>query len=175
MNHTRRRPVTFLLAFALSLAALTSCANARTDTDGTKAAVGARPTLAQLHEGVVSAVDANHELSVQVLWTNRIPSTAPRSTRGPALAAMRAAAVQRQKQRVRVRMLHQTFRIVSIRFSASRGSATAVVLWNQDVAPSHLDGVRIGRAIAGRERASILLHRIGSSSTFVVWKVDLIK
>jgi hypothetical protein len=175
MNHTQGRPVTFLLALALSLAALTSFANAQTSTSRTSGAVGARPTLAELHEGVVSAVDANHELSVQVLWTNRVPSTAARSTRGPALAAMRASAVQRQKQRVRVRMLHQTFRIVSIRFSASRGSATAVVLWNQDVAPSHLDGVRIGRAIAGHERASILLHRIGSASTFVVWKVDLIK
>lgn len=170
----QRRPSTLVVALAISLAALTGCEGARASTTRASAAVAAQPTFAQLHEGVVSAVDANHELSVQVLWTNRIPSTAVRSTRGPALAAMRASAVQRQKQGVRVRMLHQTFRILSIRFSPSRTTATAVVQWNQDVAPSHLDGSRIGRAIAGHEHASIVLHRLGSSGSFVVWKVDLI-
>ena len=175
MNHTQRRPVTLLLALGLSLTALTSCANAQTTTSRTSGAVGAQPTVAELRAGVVAAVHANHELSVDVLWTNRIPSDAGKSTRGPALTALRASAAQREKQGVRVRMLHDTYRIISVRLNKARTTATAVAQSIQKLAPSHLNGKPLGRPIELNERASLLLHRLGSSRTFVVWKVDLIK
>lgn len=171
----QHRLSTFVVALAMSLAALTGCEGARASTTRASAAVAAQPTVAELRAGVVAALEANRALNVQELWTNRIPASAPRSTRGPALAAMRVSASQRVKQRVRVRMLHNTYRVLSIRFNAARTSATAVAQWNQDVAPSHLDGASIGRAIVLDERASILLHRIGRSPMFVVWKVDLVK
>ena len=175
MSRIRRSSITLLLASGISLLAFTGSASAGTRMARTGARMVSAPTLAELHAGVVAALQANRELNVQELWTNRIPAAAQKSTRGPALAAMRVSVAQREKQRVRVRMLHNTYRILSVRFNGARTTATAVAQWNQDVVPSHLDGVRIGHAIALHERALILLHRIGASRVFVVWKVDLIK
>jgi len=72
-------------------------------------------------------------------------------------------------------MLHDIYRIISIRLNKARTTATAVAQSIQKLAPSHLNGEPLGRPIELNERASLLLHRLGSSSTFVVWKVDLIK
>ena len=115
--------MTRLLALAVSVVVvLTGCGNAnphgtsnRTTTAASGSGKGSAPTARDLHAGVLAALHANHKLAVRVLWTNQIPATASRSTRGPALAGMRASAKGRQRQRVRVRMLHDDYRIVSIR------------------------------------------------------------
>ena len=133
------------------------------------------PSAGALRKGVVAALQANRRLAVRVLWTNRIPPNARQSTRGPALASLRASGKDRQQKELRMRMLHQTFRIVSIHLNRRATTATAVVQWNQDVEPSHLNGKPIGRPIAVQERARILLHRIGVSRRFVVWNVGLVR
>ena len=178
MNHAQRRALPLLVALISGVAAVAGCASANSTKAaqaGTNTTLPAAPTLAELRAAVVEALNANRDLTVRVLWTNHVPVSATRSTRGPALAALHRSAAQREKQRVRVRMLHQTFQVASIRLNAQRTIATSVVRWDQTVAPSHLDGVRMGRAITGDEHASVVLHRIGSSRSFVVWKVDLIK
>jgi hypothetical protein len=72
-------------------------------------------------------------------------------------------------------MLHDDDRIISIQLDPSYTSAIAVAQWNQTVAPSNLDGTRRGRTIQLHERARIVLHRIGSSRAFLVWKVTLVQ
>jgi hypothetical protein len=118
------------------------------------------------------ALAANHQLVVRVLWTNRIPSAAGRSTGGPALAALRASAQDRGKKRVRVKMIRDDYRIISVRFESRRTRASAVAEWTQRVVASRLDGSPSGRPISLHERATIELRR-ASPSRFVVWKVTL--
>ena len=170
------------LTAALAALLLAGCGNANSKTTSnaktnatSQPVASGKPTAADLRHGVLIALRANHTLAVRVLWTNKVPANAKRSTRGPALAGIRASANDRQRKHLRVRMLHDDYRIISIRLDPSYTSATAVVQWNQDVAPSHLDGTRIGRAIQLHERARILLHRIGSSRSFAVWKVNLVQ
>ena len=164
----------------LALSLLAGCGNAATSVSS-RAAIATQPaassalTLVDLRRDVAAALQANHKLAVRVLWTDHVPATARQSTRGPALAALQASAKDRQQKHLRVRMLHDSYRIISIRLDPSYATATAVVQWNQDVAPSHLDGVRLGRPISLHEPARVLLHRIGSSRRFVIWKVDLVQ
>jgi hypothetical protein len=122
---------------------------------------------------VRAALIANHELAVTVLWTDRVPAGAWRSTRGPALAAMRASANDRLRADLRVRTLDDGYRIVSIRLDPSETSATAVALSNQKLVPSRPDGRPRGRPLELEERARIELRRIGSSSRFLVWRLTL--
>jgi hypothetical protein len=174
--------MTRLLALAVSVVALTGCGNANPHgtSNSTSTAAGGKGkgsalTPRDLHDGVVAALHANHKLAIRVLWTNQVPATASRSTRGPALAGMRASAKGRQRQKVRVRMLHDDYRIISIRLDPSYASAIAVVQANQKELPSAFDGKPLGRALELRERARIELHRIGSSRSFVVWRLTLLQ
>jgi len=131
-------------------------------------------TRTTLRAAVRTALAANHRLAIKVLWTNRIPVTAGQSTRGPALAELTASASDRAKKGVRVRMIRDDYRIISIRLAATRARATALAQWNQRVVPSHLDGTPRGRAVSLRERARVELRRVGSSQRFVVWRVTLV-
>jgi hypothetical protein len=88
---------------------------------------------------------------------------------------MRSSAVERKRNQIRVRMLHETYRIISLQLDPSYTGATAIAQWDQNVAQSHLNGKPVGHAVELHERARILLHRLGTSSRFVVWKVSLIK
>lgn len=124
---------------------------------------------------VRSALAANHSLAIKVLWTNSVPATAQKSTRGPALTEMAASAKNRQKKGIRVRMIHDNYRIVSIDFGAAEMTAHALAVWNQRVVPSHSDGTPLGRPVTLHERARIELRRADSSQNFVVWKVTLVK
>ncbi len=70
-------------------------------------------------------------------------------------------------------MLSERYRIVSIRLDRSRRSATAVVVSEQKLVPSRLDGSARGGAVELEERARIELRRIGSPGRFLVWRLTL--
>lgn len=132
-------------------------------------------TREALRAGARAALLANHHLAIRVLWTNRVPANAPRSTRGPALAGMSASARDRQRKGVRVRMIHDDYRITSLAFGPSLMSATAVARSIQTVVPSHLNGHPLGRSVRVNERARIVLRRRSASNSYVVWSITLIK
>jgi hypothetical protein len=129
---------------------------------------------AALRQGVRTALNANRRLSVYVLWNNRIPAWADRSTRGPALAGLRDAAADRRQRGIRVRLLSDRFQIVSIRLDPSYTRATAIARGRQRVRPHRLNGRPAGRSVELNERARIELRRLGSTDRFVVWSVKLL-
>jgi hypothetical protein len=128
-----------------------------------------------LRAAVRAALAANHKLAIRVLWTNRIPLTAGKSTRGPALAELTASAKDREKKGVRVRMIRDDYRIISIELDVTKAHATAFAEWDQRVVPSNPNGTPRGRAVSLRERARVELRRVRNSQNFVVWKVTLVK
>ncbi len=130
-----------------------------------------RSSAAKLRAEVVATLRANHELALRVLWTDRLPANARRSTAGPALAAMRASAAGREQARLRVRLLRDSYRIVSIRLG--RPALSAVVQSNQELLPSSLEGRALGQPVELDERARIELRRIGRSKRLVVWRLSL--
>ena len=151
----------------------TSAAGSESLATAIRPALRSASTPADPRGEVRAALRANHGLAVGVLWTNRLPAGARRSTRGPALAAMRASADERRDADLRVRMLSDSYRIVSIRLDPSHTSATAVVRSSQKLVPYRLDGRARGGPVALEERARIELRRIGSPSRFVVWRLTL--
>jgi hypothetical protein len=167
-------------ASRLALTLLACCAAASTTPAAGATSAGAtrRPLPASssgdgLRGKIVEALRANHRLAVGSLWTNRLPDNAAASTRGPALAALRASAAGRTQQGVRVRLLGTSYRIVAIRLDRSQTGATAVVRSDQRLVPTGLDGQALGAPVELNERARIELRRLGSSSRFVVWRVTL--
>ena len=131
-------------------------------------------TEAALIAAVRTAIRNDHRMSVRVLWTNKVP-TRPRATAGPALAVLRRSVAARARRGIRVRLLSERFRVVSIRLDPSYTRATAVVHDPQRVRPYGRDGRPLGRAVALNERARLELRRVGSGMRFVVWKVTPIK
>jgi len=144
-------------------------------TTSSQQVVAKHHTRETLRAGARAALLTNHRLAIRVLWTNRVPASAARSTRGPALAGMSASAHDRQKRGVRVRMIHDDYRIASIVVGPSLTSATAVARSIQTVVPSHLNGHPLGRSVQLNERARIVLRRVGASKGFVVWSITLLK
>jgi hypothetical protein len=120
-----------------------------------------------------SALQENHRVSVFVLWHNQLPADASRSTGGPALASLRSAAATRRARGVRVRLLADVRRVLSLRLDPSYTKATASVVDRQRVQPSGRDGRRLGRAVLLNERATYELRRVDRTSRFVVWRVVL--
>lgn len=125
---------------------------------------------AALERGVRQALRDNDRLSGQVLWSNRVPDWATRSTRGPALAALRTSAADRRQRGIRVRTLESRLEIASIDLDPSYTSATAVVRSLQRVRP-YEGGKPSGRAVKLDERAEVELRRLGASDRFVVWRL----
>jgi hypothetical protein len=128
-----------------------------------------------LRAAVRAALVAAHHLSIRVLWTNRVPVAAANSIGGPALAGMKASARDRQNKGVRVRMVHDEYRIYSIVLGAQLLTASAVAESVQTVLPSYLNGRPRGRSVRLDERARIVLRRRGSSNAFVIWSIALLK
>lgn len=143
-----------------------------TSTSGSTAST-AQPDAQALARSARAALDANHKLSVFVLWHNRVPAWASRSTRGPALGSLRSAAATRRSRGVRARLLSDHRRVVSLKLDPSYTSATAVVVDRQRVQPSGRNGKPLGRTVVLNERATYELRRIGGSDRFVVWRVEL--
>lgn len=143
---------------------------ASTTTSTTSITTTVSPT-AQLEQGVRLAVALNSELSNWVLWHNVIPTWAARSTGGPALAALRSAAAARRHEHLQMRGVSPQFQVVSVTLSPSFTEAVAVVLVKGEVRP-YRHGKLLGHAIKVNEKARLHLRRIGSASTFVIWKVE---
>jgi hypothetical protein len=132
-------------------------------------------TRQTLGTAVRASLLANHRLSIRVLWTNQVPAAATNSIGGPALAGLRASAKDRQRKGVRVRMLHDRYRILSISLAPSLTRATAVAESIQTVSLTYLNGHPRGRSVRLDERARISLRRLGTSDAFIIWSVALLK
>jgi hypothetical protein len=125
-----------------------------------------------LEDAVRKAVNENHELLTQALLTNRVPAN-PQGTAGPALAVLRSSAAARRVQKIKVRIISETFRVLSARLDPSYTTATVSVLNVQRLQVSH--GSKSSAPSIVREHVRLLLHRIGNSDRFVVWKVELLR
>ena len=128
---------------------------------------------AVLTSAVRRALRENDRLSGHVLWFNRLPAWATRSTRGPALATLRQSAADRRARGIRIRTLASRLEITTIELDPSYTTATAVVRSIQRLRP-YRGGKPAGREIRLDERASVELRRVGSSGRFVVWRVRVL-
>lgn len=170
-------PATHVIAMLALLVAVSGCGGTTSmgTTTGTRGPSAQGTTSAtQLTAAVRTAVVAHHRLSVQALWSNRITAH-QRVVDGPALADLQQALVQRRDRGVRVRLLSERFRILSIRLDPSYTAATAVVSDPQRVRPYGYDGRPLGRPVSLDENALVDLHRVDQSHRFVVWKVTPIQ
>ncbi|MGH3051926.1 MAG: hypothetical protein ACRDM8_03080 [Gaiellaceae bacterium] len=162
--------VVFLLATATGCDGGSEEATTQPPQTTTTSASG-RPSL---ERAVRSALIENRRLSRYVLSNNRIPVWAERSTRGPALSGLRIAAADRRRRGVRVRLLADRFRILSIRLDPSFTTATAVAQALQRVRPYGRDGKPLGRSVELNEKARIELRRLGRADRFVIWRVQIV-
>jgi hypothetical protein len=169
-----RRLAIVLIASLIAIAAGCDGGNEENATQPSPTTTTPETGQAALERAVRSTLTANRRLSVYVLWNNRIPSWAERSTRGPALAGLRSAAVDRRERGIRVRLLSDRFQIVSISLDPSYTSATAIARGRQRVRPHRLDGKPAGRSVELSERARIELRRLGRTNRFVVRRVELL-
>jgi hypothetical protein len=170
--------VILALACAVLIAAAAGCGGSSGDTptnaaSTTRGRTSTDPTAA-LTLAVRRALRANYQLSGYVLWHNAVPLTARRSTRGPALAALRTAATQRRKSGIRIRPITGHLAIVSVSLDPSFTTATAVTVASGHVRP-YEGGKREPREISVHERARIELHRLDRSNRFVVWQVTVLR
>jgi hypothetical protein len=164
-----RRLGPLLIAVVLALLAGCDGGNDEAATEPPQTTTTSETGKAALERAARSALADNRRLSVYVLWNNRIPAWAERSTRGPALASLRTAAQNRKTRGIRVRMLGNQREVRSLRLDPSYLRATAVVLDRQRVQPSRRNGKPLGRATVLRERARYELRRVGGGNQFVVW------
>jgi hypothetical protein len=164
-----------LIASSVALAGCSGGSNnassTTTSTSTTASTTSAeQPTPQSLRLAVRTALRSNDQLSGLVLWTNRVPQDARKSTRGPALVELRKAAAQRLSKHLRIRTVSTNLQIISIELDPSYARATAVIRSRQVVRP-YRAGASLGRAVKLDERARVELHRLGSKTTFVVWRV----
>jgi hypothetical protein len=131
------------------------------------------PTTA-LNAAVRRALRANYQLSGYVLWHNVVPLSAERSTRGPALDALRSAAAQRRTNGIRIKPVAGHLTIASVVMDPSFARATATTVASGRVRP-YENGRAEPREIAVHERARVQLHRLGRSGQFVVWQVTVLR
>jgi hypothetical protein len=167
-----RQSALLLLALLAAIAAGCNGGNEKVATQP-PATTTSETTSATLERVVRQALRENDQLSGYVLWNNRVPAWATRSTRGPALVTLRQSAADRRGRGIRVRTLVNALEITSIKVDPSYTKATAVVRSVQRVRP-YRGGKPIGRAVKLDERANIELRRIGTSSRFVVWRVRVL-
>ena len=164
-----------VFALVVSSVALAGCSSgsnhASSTTTSTSSTTSAtQPTPQSLRLAVRTALRSNDQLSGLVLWTNRVPRDATKSTRGPALVELRKAAAQRLSKHLRIRTVSSNLQILSIKLDPSYARATAVIRSRQVVRP-YRAGAPLGRTVKLDERARVELHRLGSKTTFVVWRV----
>lgn len=130
------------------------------------------PTAA-LNLAVRNALRKNYQLSGYVLWHNAVPATAQESTRGPALAGLRASAAQRRKSGIRIKPITGRLTIDSVSIDPSFANATATTVATGRVRP--YEGSKAEpRTISVHERARVQLRRLGTANKFVVWKVTVL-
>jgi hypothetical protein len=166
-----RRLGPVLIALLVAIGAGCDGGNGEVETQPPTTTTTSETGRAALERSVRQALRENNRLSGYVLWSNRIPGWATRSTRGPALAALRRSAADRRERGIRVRTLTSRLEITSIDLDPSFTSATAVVRSIQRVRPFE-GGKPSGRAVKLDERARVELRRLGASERFVVWKLS---
>jgi hypothetical protein len=161
---------------ALLLATATGCdgGNGEVATQPPPTTTAPEASEATLKDAVRRALRDNDRLSGYVLWSNRVPAWASRSTRGPALATLRRSAADRRKRGIQVRTLMNRLEISSVALDPSYTSATAVVRSIQRVRP-YRGGKPLGRAIGVNERARVELRRLSPSERFIVWRVRVLE
>jgi len=162
------------VAIAGSACSGSSSQKTKAPTTGATTHSNTSNTEATLTAAVRAAIQEDHRMSVRVLWTNAVPAH-PRATAGPALTVLRRSVAARARRGIRVRLLSEHFRVISIQVDPSYERATAVVSDPQRVRPYGGDGRPLGRAVALNERARLELRRLGSGMRFVVWRVTPIK
>jgi hypothetical protein len=148
-------------------------ANPPTQASTARIAGTSTDSTAALDLAVRRALRANYQLSGYVLWHNVLPLDAQRSTRGPALAALRNAAAQRRKRGIRIRPVTGRLTIASVVVDPSFTRATAMTIAIGRVRP-YENGHAEPREIGVHERARVQLRRLGSSQQFVVWQVTVL-
>jgi len=166
-----RRPAWIMSV--VSLCVLAGCGSGGTQADSSPTSVTTdRPAASVvLEDAVRKAVNENHELLTRALLTDRVPAK-PEGTAGPALAVLRRSAAERRAQKITVRILSETFRVLSVRLEPSYTTATAGVRNIQRLRVSR-DGKSSAPSTV-REHVRLTLHRIGNTYRFVVWKVALL-
>ena len=172
------RTSTFAMGIAICVFAANGCGGntaGRTTSSTSGPATTARPATSDtLKSAVRTSLSAYHRLSVRSLWSNAIGSH-PAAIAGPALSDLRKALAQRRSRGVRVRLLSDRFRSVSIHLDPSFATATALVADPQRARPYGYDGRPLGHAVRLDEHARIELRRVDRSLRFVVWKVSATK
>lgn len=143
-------------------------------TTGTSSISRTTTAVASLEDAVRKAITEAHHLSVEALWTNRVPANPP-ANGGPALATLRRSVAERRKAGVRVRTLSEHFRILSVHLDPSYTTASAIVRDDQRVQPTDLKGRRQGGPSEAHERVRLDLRRVGNGERFIVWKVTLLR
>lgn len=172
---TRTAPIALLAVVTLVTAGCGSGNGAKVNaTSSTQQRTEADPAVA-LRRSVNVALTGNYKLAVYVLWHNRVPPWARRTTTGPALVSLRSAALTRAKRGVRVRMLAHRRRVLDVRLDPSFATASALILDVQRVQPSNSKGRPLGHVVVLRERARYELRRVGKTQRFLVWKVVLLR
>jgi hypothetical protein len=168
-----RRPAWIVNLVLLCALGVAGCGGGSTQADDTsKAAITDRPAASVVLERAVrKAVNQNHELLTRALLTNRVPANTE-GTAGPALAVLRRSAAERRAQKIKVRILSETFRVLSVRLDPSYTSATVGVRNVQRLQVGR--GGKPGAPSTVHEHVRLTLHRVGNSYRFVVWKVALL-
>ena len=168
-----RRLAPILIGILVALLAGCDGGNDEASTQPPPATTSREADEAALKNAVRQALRDNDRLSGYVLWVNRVPTWATQSTRGPALATLRRSAADRRKRGIRIRTLENRLEITTINLDPSYTKATALVTSVQRVRP-YSSGKPKGRAITLNERAKVELRRLGASSRFVVWRVQVL-
>jgi hypothetical protein len=127
-------------------------------------------STAALERAVRTAVRQNNKVSQYVLWHNRVPASAQRSTQGRALETMRESAADRREGRLQVRTLSVRVDIADIRLDPSFTRATASVRQRGRVR-LYRNGRRLRRPLPLDEQARFHLRRVGDEPRFIVWEV----
>lgn len=171
------RPIALLFALLVPAVLVAGCGGGHTvqSTTTGRSAVETTGSASQAHllAAARRAVVAHHRFSVRILWTNDVPEAPPWIT-GAALQAIRTAARDRSRRGVRVRLLQERFRILSLRLDPSYTRATAIVSDRQTGA-LYEHGERMPRPVRMNERARVELRRVGRTMRFVVTRVELIR
>jgi len=80
----------------------------------------------------------------------------------------------RRRQGIQIKNLSGHYTIVVITLAPSYATATAVIRDQRRVAP-YKSGERLGKTISGTEHSRILLHRLGNTERFIVWRVSPVR
>jgi hypothetical protein len=126
-------------------------------------------TTQGLRAAAERALEANHHLTVRVLWLDRVPADSGGVTAGPALAQLVQSAAARLRAGIRVRVLADHLQVSGLWI---RGPlATARLTDRERVLPCSLAGRPLGAAVNLHEAALAILHKLPGTERFVVWEL----